>query len=376
MEEGLYYSYSDECKRNFITNQLNAIEKCRNLDYYSISSVIFEADYYKEEFEARWKELRERYNICSTECLHFAEYKKLFSKDHIDNIKSYFEKEEERRKDPQDITYNGKTENFQESCKRFKKELSISDSDISAYKTFYLPEEDEVNSRRKLKKFFLELKEILESSRFVIINTDHIIKKRKYVNKGKKNSTDLSNLKSSLPDNIAKSPSRITFKKQLDLIIEYLLTSEIGGDLYLNQNMTDKRYIKLRFDADGKNFDEKTNLKMAFNEALTIGTERFLQETAAKLLDEIRFIRKEEVGSEYTPPHCGGELVDFICSIICTITRFEILQENQFIEEGIMDINNFTTFKFIDYEDEDNEGVNFYDILKEKLFSSGELKFF
>lgn len=379
MEDGLYYSYSDECKQNFMTNKLKTMNKCTDFEYYSISSVIFEADYYKDSFENTWKSLRTKYNICSTECLHFAEYKKLFSKKHIDNIQNYFNAEQHLTNYSRAnifLTLSGNEITLDQALKQVKTHLTIRDSDISAYKTFYLDDQDDSISRKNLKGFFLELKKILESSIFSIINTDYIIKKKKYVIKGKKDEVVFSKPTSVIPNNIAKSAARITFKKQLDLIIEYLLSTDVNGNLYLNQNMTNKRYIKLRFDADGKNFDEKTNLKMAFNEALTVGTERFLQETSAKLLDEIRFIRKEEVGSEYSPPHCGGELVDFICSMICTITRFETLKDKHYLSDDEMDINDYTTFKFIDYEEEDNDGVNFYEVLKNNLFLQSKLNFF
>ena len=370
LEKGLFYSYSDECKTNYFTNSLNVqFPACKELNYYSISSVIFESNYYKNQFEDEWRALRAKYNIPKNECLHFAEFKKLFSKTHIQNIQKYKCVEGDfKTMDMETIIakylLNVDSPNVATFLTKVKKSLSLDDSDLSAYSTFYDEERSEEQSKSDLKSFFNDLKQLLSSAEFTIINTDYVNTKRQYVNKGTKG---LTKKKSNPPENIAKLAPRITFKQQLDLIIEHLLTEEIEGQLYLNQNLTSERYIKIRFDADGKNFDAKNDLKAAFNESLTIGTERFLQETAVKLLDEIRFIRKEEVGSEYTPPHCGSEVVDFICSLVCTLTRYEFLKARGFIDEKSVTINDYVNFKFIEYEDQDVDGVDFKELLNEKL---------
>ena len=56
---------------------------------------------------------------------------------------------------------------------------------------------------------------------------------------------------------------------------------------------------------------------------VAIGSDNVQQKVAIEILDEIRFIRKEEVGSEYIPSHCGLEIVDFLCSMVVRETRLE-----------------------------------------------------
>lgn len=38
---------------------------------------------------------------------------------------------------------------------------------------------------------------------------------------------------------------------------------------------------------------------------MAIGSDNVQQKVAVEILDEIRFIRKKEVRSEYIPSHCG-----------------------------------------------------------------------
>ena len=44
---------------------------------------------------------------------------------------------------------------------------------------------------------------------------------------------------------------------------------------------------------------------------VAIGSDNVQQKAAVEILDEIRFIRKEEVGREYVPSYCGLKLLTF-----------------------------------------------------------------
>ena len=56
---------------------------------------------------------------------------------------------------------------------------------------------------------------------------------------------------------------------------------------------------------------------------MAIGSDNVQQKVAVEILDEIGFIRKEEVESEYIPSHCGLEIIDFLCSMIAGEIRLE-----------------------------------------------------
>lgn len=78
-------------------------------------------------------------------------------------------------------------------------------------------------------------------------------------------------------------------------------------------------------------------------------------------MDEIRFIRKEEVGNAYVPSHCGLEIVDFLCSMISGETRLEEYKKDN---EGLkgLEKGQFLNIKF-----EDGETIEFYDTVMNKL---------
>ena len=94
---------------------------------------------------------------------------------------------------------------------------------------------------------------------------------------------------------------------------------------------------------------------------MVIGSDNVQQKVAIEILCEIRFIRKEEVRSEYIPSHCGLEMVDFLCSMIAGKTR---LEESRTLYPTIADIELGT---FLNIRFEDGEVISLYDIVMEKI---------
>ncbi|HDT8169092.1 TPA: glycine/betaine ABC transporter substrate-binding protein, partial [Enterococcus faecalis] len=73
----LYYTYFDECKRNYLTEQIKKHNSDFNFEEYSITSLTFEKTYYETEFEKKREQFRTKYSIDGKKAMHFVEYKKL-----------------------------------------------------------------------------------------------------------------------------------------------------------------------------------------------------------------------------------------------------------------------------------------------------------
>ncbi|TDM05177.1 hypothetical protein [Macrococcus lamae] len=389
-DETMFYTYIDECKTNYFVTEFYKNNRNNEIyNFYSLSSVSFKSEEYLHRFEERWCQFKEKFNIPSNTCLHFAEYKKLLSSNHVKNIELAIKQKLEIfhdnnhvdiarlenilnnspssfTKDLEKIKTSDK-EIYQEYKKLFnrytKKTLGIDEKDITAYNLF-LDSSSEFNIRI-VHNFFLEMKKVLKESNFSILNTDYINKKKSYLPIRKNTEKpELTSLTHRPAKNLSKDEPRITMKKHLDILIEFLISREFEGNIYLDENLPKTTYSKLRFDADGKEFEAKNDLKTAFHECLTTGTERFVQETAVALLDEIRFIRKEEVGSGNNPPHCGSEVVDFLCSLVCTGTRIDYLHKNSVISKEDFPKAKYTTLSF----EQNLSDISFQDIIEDKLF--------
>lgn len=395
----LFYTYLDECKKNFFTTEFyHKDSKHEDYNFYSLSSVSFESDYYLQRFEAEWHSFKTEFNIPDRTCLHFAEYKKLLSTNHVKNIETAIRQREvifpsesmvvldefekvinnadaskeseksrllnalEKLKGSEDAMYC-----YEESKKLFKryinKILLVDEKDVEGYKLFLST--DGIFDIKNVHKFFLELKKLLERSQFHILNTDYINLKKAYLPKRKSTEEIKLSKPNILPaKNLSKAEPRIAMKKHLDTLIEFLVSNNFNEKIYIDENLPDLVYTKLRFDADGKEFEARNDLKMAFHECLTTGTERFTQKTAVKLLDEIRFIRKEEVGSGNLPPHCGSELVDFLCSLVCSETRVSYLTKMGVISKEDFPKGKYSTLIF----EGELEKITFADIIESRLF--------
>ncbi|TDL94372.1 hypothetical protein [Macrococcus carouselicus] len=402
-DEILFYTYLDECKKNFFTTEFYQNQDNKNKDYnfYSLTSVSFESQEYRNKFEKEWCEFKERFKIPDDTCLHFAEYKKLLSSKHVKNIELAFVQKsaifssdtqinlekleilldgdellnEKEKKSLLDEFHRIKdseiamTEKYQKGKELFnrytKKAWEVDEKDMSGYELFLNSQEQ--FDIRNVHSFFLELKKILEEASFVILNTDYINLKKPYLANRKNTAPHIPSNANILPaKNLRKAEPRVTMKRHLDILIEFLISRKVDGVSYLDENLPDSVYTKLRFDADGKQFEAKNDLKMAFHECLAIGTDRFSQKTAVKVLDEIRFIRKEEVGSKNNPPHCGSEVVDFLCSLVCSETRVSYLTKIGVISSEDFPPGKYATLVF----EEELEEITFKDMIEEKLFLS------
>ena len=63
--EGLFYTYIDECKQNYLT-QIMRDKNIEVFQEYSITSLTFHQSTYQEKLEKEWKNFREKYKFDST----------------------------------------------------------------------------------------------------------------------------------------------------------------------------------------------------------------------------------------------------------------------------------------------------------------------
>ena len=317
-DNNLYYTYLDECKKNYLTDCMKRIKTKYSFEEYSLTSITFKKSYYQEIFEQKWAEFRTRYDMDGDKAMHFVEYKKLIS---IEN------------RNPESIGFskfvvNGKF------------------------------------SEEKLKTFFKELKTLLEESEFFIVHTDFYWEKQKYLSKRPKyNIPQITKASRNVAPKLLNAVPYVAMRKHLDSLMLSLLKNEtITPDLYLDEMLPNRVYTKLRFDADGKQFDARTDLKKAYNHTITVGSDNVREKTASEVLDEIRFIRKEEVGHDLIPSHCGLEIVDMLCSMISGETRLKEYKKIGVIgtDDGLNE-GDFLNLKF-----PDDEVIEFKSIIDEK----------
>lgn len=319
----LYYTYIDECKKIFLTDCIKRENSSFQFQEYSLTSITFEKENYQSKFELKWEQFRKKYKMDGKKAMHFVEYKKL-----IDPL-------------------NRKEENI-------------------GYHNFLV---DGEFSEPLLKDFFRDLRTLLHESEFFIVHTDFYWEKQRYLIKRKKFETDLfAKPTRNVAQRILHAIPYTAMRKHLDSLMISLLKKEVSGSsvpdgFYLDEELPKKVYTKLRFDADGKEFDARTDLKKAYNHTISIGSDNVKEKAAAEILDEIRFIRKEEVGHDLTPSHCGLELVDMFCSMIAGETRYEEYKKIGLIgEESRLCSGDFINLKF-----SDGEIIDFQSIVKEKL---------
>ena len=67
--ENLFYTYLDECKKNFLTDCMK--ENGDTFEEYSITSFTFNKKSYQEVFEKEWTKLRSKYNKSINLCSSF-----------------------------------------------------------------------------------------------------------------------------------------------------------------------------------------------------------------------------------------------------------------------------------------------------------------
>lgn len=315
--ENLFYTYIDECKRNFLTECMN--KSGDTFEEYSITSFTFNKKFYQDVFEKEWTKLRNKYNFDSDKAMHFVEYKKLI-------------KAEER------VPENKEYSKF------------LVDGNFS---------ED------KLKTFFKDLRELLSKSEFFIVHTDFYWNKHPYLSKRKSYTKfQLTNETRNVADKLLNAVPYVAMRKHLDsLMLSLLKNTNDEENYYLDEMLPKKIYTKLRFDADGKQFDARTDLKKAYNHTITVGSDNVNQKVSSEILDEIRFIRKEEVGSDFIPNHCGLEVVDMFCSMLAGETRLKEYQNiDAFSEEFEYKAGDFINLKF-----SDGEVIEFESIIKDKI---------
>ena len=314
--ENLFYTYLDECKKNFLTDCMK--ENGDTFEEYSITSFTFNKKSYQEVFEKEWTKLRSKYNMDSEKAMHFVEYKKLI-------------KAEERG--PQNKEYT-----------KFEVDGEFSED--------------------KLKEFFKDLRKLLLKSEFFIVHTDFYWNKQSFLAKRPKyNKVQLTNPSRNVADSLLNAVPYVAMRKHLDSLMISLLKNESDGNYYLDEMLPRKINTKLRFDADGKQFDARTDLKRAYNHTITVGSDNVNEKISSEILDEIRFIRKDEVGSAFTPNHCGLEVVDMFCSMLAGETRFKEYQNiDAFSEEFEYKAGDFINLKF-----SDGEVIEFESIIKDKI---------
>lgn len=317
-DDSLFYTYLDECKKNYLTDRMGKIEKKYSFEEYSITSITFKKSYYQEIFEKKWAEFRTKYDMDGDKAMHFVEYKKLIS---IDNRK------------PESIGFS-----------KFVVNGSFSEE--------------------KLKSFFKELRELLAESEFFIVHTDYYWEKQQFLTKRPKfNTHQLKKASRNVAPRLLNAVPYVAMRKHLDsLMLSLLKNEETAPNFYLDEELPNRVYTKLRFDADGKQFDARTDLKRAYNHTITVGSDNVREKTASEVLDEIRFIRKEEVGHDFVPSHCGLEIVDMLCSMISGETRLKEYKKIGAIgTDDDLNEGDFLNLKF-----PDDEVIEFKSIIAEK----------
>lgn len=334
MSDGtLFYTYLDECKRNYLTDCMKRINPVFNFEEYSITSITFEKEYYQEEFETKWAQFRDKYDMDGKKAMHFVEYKKLIDRE---------------QRTPESIGYS----NF------------VVDGEFS---------ED------RLKQFFLDLKVLLTEGTFFIVHTDYYWEKQQYLIKRNKVETlQFKKLSRNVAPRLLNAVPYVAMRKHLDSLMLVLLKREVKearvpDGFYLDEELPKKVYTKLRFDADGKQFDARTDLKRAYNHTITVGSDNVREKTSAEILDEIRFIRKEEVGHSFIPSHCGLELVDMLCSMIAGETRLK-----EYKRLGLVDTDsNLEPGDFINLKFPDGDVIEFETLIEDKLryYTANHLKY-
>lgn len=326
----LYYTYLDECKRNYLTETMKQ-HNSQSLHEYSITSITFEKDYYQEKLEPKWESFRKKYDINGKKAIHFADYRKL-------------------------INPNMQIE---------------SDSKYSMFL------DNGEFSNELLKDFFRDIKEILEEANFFLVHNNYFWEGNKFLVKRKKMELfEFSKEKGNIAPLMLNNVSYLGMRKHLDMLMQCLLKRKVENDenvdngYYFDEKLPKKINTKLRFDADGKQFDERTDLKKAYIHTVAMGSDTVNANTTAEILDEIRFIRKEEVGHKYTPNHCGLEIVDLLCSMIAGETRAE-----KYIEQNIIDKteSDFKPGSFINLKFSDGEEIKF-DFILDRILSSDTIK--
>ncbi|EUJ39506.1 abortive bacteriophage infection resistance protein [Listeria weihenstephanensis FSL R9-0317] len=282
MAETLYYTYLDEAKKTTLTKEFERQEKVVP-NFYGITSITFEQNYYIQTFEKLWLEFRRKHGVPDEECMHFVEYRKLWN---------------------------------------------LADREKSLVYSRYC--QDGIFNEEKLIAFFQELQDLLLQANFYLIYSDRYFYSRKYLDK----EGNVTRKRSEIGKKTVYRLPYVVMKKHLDSLLKSLLIDPASGLL------SDKRIrqvsTKLRFDADGKDFDGKVDLKMAYHHTMATGSERINTKAANELLDEIRFIRKEEVGSYCEPSHAGLEVVDFICSLLASDIRYNLFLDSRDVEKQLM----------------------------------------
>ena len=306
----LYYTYIDETKRT-IFNDLLKVNEVEVPEFYSIASITFESNYYKDIVEPKWKAFRQEFRVPDSDCMHFVEYKKLLS----------------------------------------HKEEDIFGSEV--YSNF-LNEREELDVNKVL-NFFQYLYDFLQEIDFQLIVTERFRFKESIIDANGQSTKKKVNFDKFF------SQDYVCLRAHLNNIIKLFMYDEASGTVNLKR--LKQKYTKLRFDGDGKQFQARSELKLAYNHSLSMGTENFPSEVAVSLLDEIRFIRKEEVGSKQEVTHAGLEIIDFLCAIVASQLRFNWFKKNNSTLNDSELENDYLIFE----DAESGRKVDFNFLLQEKL---------
>ncbi|MBA4535542.1 hypothetical protein [Brevibacillus halotolerans] len=222
--------------------------------YYSIASMTASKSEYIEKIEQKWADLRKAFRIQNGMVMHFTDIKHLLNTAPSRPHKAEWVK----------IFSDGGQINYP-----------------------------------KLYKFYREILHIIDESPFVVMLTgvkwepDHTIR-------GLKKNKNLREQTYFTP--------YIAFREHLNLMSFYLLNLLNSTD-----SISYNRITKLRYDGD-VGLGERDDIKEAYHHAITLGTRHFRPSIVKSLFDEIRFIGKNEVGSENIT-HAGNEIIDFITTI-------------------------------------------------------------
>lgn len=233
---------------------------------YSMTSIIVPYDYYNEKLEPDWNELKKKYKIPEGVCLHFTDIKALLRP-------NYFERESKTRNQAMEKIFSKKSKVNYQLLKSFYKDILtfIEEHEFSIVVT-YLNERPEENFTKKIRK------EHLHSSWYVL------------------------------------------FRNHLDDLTEYAIRKMYR----LDEKVKIKRKFKAKIRYDGDyGLSNKNDIRDAYSNSVSIGTNRFNGKTVRDCIDELRFINKSDVGyslkgkynqNNRITSHGGNEIVDFIAA--------------------------------------------------------------
>ncbi|KOC49516.1 hypothetical protein [Clostridium botulinum] len=292
-------SKNDFNKRKCIT-YMDEFEFILKDNIRTINLVSFSAlkDDYINDLEPKWLSIRKKYNFPKGTPIHFTSLRGIFSNviyttSDGKNVSCDCWNEEFIRYKLNELKSFKELKKFYEMYSMFEIFSKVNESGLK------------IIDKEKLINFYEDICECIENSNITILCTSYCYDSKIHYKKYK-----------TIHSNNLKSPYFITFFEHLNLLSFYLK----HGHLLPEEKESNPIYkahftSKLRCDGDD-GFNNKDDYRLAFNEAVTLGTRLFKGNVIRDTIDEIRFVNKLEIGYNNDSPnivsHIGCDIADFI----------------------------------------------------------------